>query len=211
MTVVPLKNKMADHVLEGIKKAIDNMGKLPEVLYTDEEGSFHSKQADDYYKDNHIKHIMTRGHASHAERAIITIKDMIYKRIDKAPGAKWHSSDILSNALVTYNYKMKHSGTSMTPADARKPENIFEVKSNLEMHRVKKRRYKDVNVGDDVRVYTKKKNFQKERVGVWSENKYKVIKIEESHGQKFYYTEGRERPLLRHEMLLEIQKGIKDK
>ena len=26
MTVVPLMNKMADHVLEGIKKAIDNMG-----------------------------------------------------------------------------------------------------------------------------------------------------------------------------------------
>ena len=153
---------MASRVLEGIQKAIDNIGKLPEVLYTHEEGSFHSKQADDCYEDKHIKHIMTRGHASHAERAIRTIKDMIYKRIDKVPGAKWYSSEILSNALVTYNCRIKHSGTSMTPADTRKPENRFDVKTNLDMHRVKRRRYKDVNVGDDVRVYTpKRKTFKK--------------------------------------------------
>ena len=65
---------------------------------------------------------------------------------------------------------MKNTATNMTPADAKKPINIFEVKSNSEIHRIKKRIYPDVEEGDQVRVYTKKKHFQKERVPIWSEN-----------------------------------------
>lgn len=202
ISVVPLKTKSADDVLDGIKKAITNMGKPPDMLYTDDEGSFHSKQAEEYYKNNKINHLITRGHATYAERAIRTIKDMIYKRIANSPDAKWYSPEILSNALVVYNYKMKNTATNMTPNDAKKPSNIFEVKTNLEIHRIKKRVYPDVEEGDQVRVYTKKKNFQKERVPIWSENKYKIQKIESSYGQKFYYLEGRERPLMRHEILL---------
>ena len=45
ITVVPLKSKLADDVLVGIKEAFSTMGKSPDVLYTDDEGSFHSKQA----------------------------------------------------------------------------------------------------------------------------------------------------------------------
>jgi hypothetical protein len=44
-TVVPVKSKQADDILEAIKQGFENMGKLPEMLYTDDEGSFHSKQA----------------------------------------------------------------------------------------------------------------------------------------------------------------------
>ena len=201
MTVVPLKNKMADHMLEGIKEAFSSMGKLPEMLYTDDEGAFHSKQAEEYYKDNQIKHLITRGHAPVAERAIRTIKDLIYKRIDASPGAKWYSADTLSKALVAYNYKMKHAATKMTPAQAKKPENIFEVKSQLEVNRVKKRKYPNIEVGDEVRIFTKKKNFQKERHPPWSQTKHKVLSIESSHGQDFYKVEGREKALMRHEIL----------
>jgi hypothetical protein len=49
----------------------------------------------------------------------------------------------------------------------------------------------------------KKKQFDKERVPVWSDYKYKVIKIDQSHGQNFYHVEGLERPYLRHEILLQ--------
>ena len=91
----------------------------------------------------------------------------------------------------------------MTPNDAKKPENIFQVKAQLEMHRVKKRKYPDISVGDDVRIYTKKKNFDKERVPVLSDYKYKVIRVDQSHGQNFYHLEGLERPYLRHEILLQ--------
>ena len=91
----------------------------------------------------------------------------------------------------------------MTPSDAKEPENIFQVKAQLEMHRVKKRKYPNISVGDDVRIYTKKKQFDKERVAVWSDYKYKVIRIDQSHGQSFYHVEGLDRPYLRHEILLQ--------
>ena len=145
ITVVPLKSKLADDVLVGIKEAFSTMGKSPDVLYTDDEGSFHSKQAEQFYKEKSIEHLITRGHAPYAERAIRTIKSMIYKRIEKQPDAKWYSAEILSNALVTYNYKTKHDVTNMTPSEATKPSNFFEVKTRLEMNRIKKRKYPDIS------------------------------------------------------------------
>jgi hypothetical protein len=56
-------------------------------------------------------------------------------------------------------------------------------KAKLEINRVSKRKYPDIKENDEVRIYTKKKNFQKERVPVWSLNKYTVNKIVNSHGQ----------------------------
>ena len=84
-TVVPVKSKQADDILEAIKQGFENMGKLPEMLYTDDEGSFHSKQAVSYYRENKIKHLITRTHAPYAERAIRTIKAMLYKRLEAKP------------------------------------------------------------------------------------------------------------------------------
>jgi hypothetical protein len=161
ITVVPLKTKLADDVLDAIKECMSNMGKSSFILYTDDEGSFNSKEAVKFYKDKHIKHIITRTHANYAERGIRTIKHMIYKRIDKLPDEKWYSHKILYNALFTYNYKMKNDATGMTPSDAKKPENLFQVKAQLEMHRVKKRKYPNISVGDDVRIYTKKNSLIK--------------------------------------------------
>ena len=127
MTVVPLKSKLADDVFVGIKEAFSTMGKSQDVSYTDDERSSHSKQAEQFYKEKSIDHLVTRGHAPYAERAIRTIKSMIYKRIEKQPDAKWYSAEILSNALVAYNYKTKPDVTNMTPAEATKPSNHFEV------------------------------------------------------------------------------------
>ena len=69
------------------KESLGNMGKPPELLYTDDEGSFHSKQAVSYYRDNKVQHLITRTHAPYAERAIRTINAMLYKRLEAKPGA----------------------------------------------------------------------------------------------------------------------------
>ena len=79
ISVIPLKTKLSDDVLDAIKEGISNMGKTPFMLYTDDEGSFNSKEANKFYKDKHTKHIITRGRANYGERAIRTIKNMIYK------------------------------------------------------------------------------------------------------------------------------------
>ena len=97
---------------------------------------------------------------------------------------------------------MVHSSTNFTPDQARQPKNELNVKLNLELRRVNKRKYPEISVGDKVRIYRKRKNFEKGvRVPVWSEVIYTVEKIEPSLSQKLYYVSGRDRGLLRHEIL----------
>ena len=97
---------------------------------------------------------------------------------------------------------MKSRPHHETPNEARHEKNSLNVKVKLEVNAVKKRKYPPIGVGDMVRIYNKKPNFSKERAPVWSANRFKVERIEESHGQQFYHVAGRDRPLLRHEILL---------
>jgi hypothetical protein len=203
ITVVPLKTKQPDDILQGLKDGFHNMGGYPESIYSDDEGAFNSKLIQDYFIEHKINHIITRGHAPYAERAIRTIKNLIYKRLEKNSDSNWYDVKILANALVNYNYRMINSITKMTPDNARQPKNRLDVKLQLELHRKSKRKYPEIKEGDKVRIYTKKKNFQKERIPVWSENLFTVDKIEEKNNQNFYYLNGRDRPLLRHEILLQ--------
>ena len=54
--------------------------------------------------------------------------------------------------LITYNNKDVHSSIGMAPAKAKLKENTLQVKSNLELHRVRKRRYPDIDVLDKVKL-----------------------------------------------------------
>ena len=124
---------------------------------------------------------------------------MIYKRVE-ASGERWH--EVLCAVLLTYNQKMIHSTTKMTPNDARKEHNHFHVKLNLELKAKHTRKYPTINVGDNVKVYKKKDKLDKERVSNWSKDTYKIEDITESIGQPFYKLEGRPKPLMRNEILL---------
>jgi len=154
LTVLPLHSKTIADVLEGIKKGFANMGGKPETVYLDDEGALNSKEIQAYFNENKIKHIVSRGHAPVAERSIRTIKDLIYRRTDNSDETQWTA--VLPNALTIYKYKMQHRSTKFTPADARQNKNQFDVKLNMELHRVQKRKYPDINVGDTVRIYKKK-------------------------------------------------------
>ena len=201
MIVVPLFSKQPQDLLDGLEEGLKDMGGKPESIYTDDEGSLNSKLLQDYFKQNNIKHITTRTHAPVAERAVRTIKDLIYRRLEKNPNMKWYETKILANSLVMYNYKMVSRATGFTPNEARQKKNELQVKLKLELNRKTTRKYPPIEVNDKVRIYKKKGKFDKERVPVWSENTFNVDKIEISMGQKFYYVSGREKPLLRHEIL----------
>ena len=57
---------------------------------------------------------------------------------------------------------MKSSITGCTPHEAKQTDNHMDVKFKLELHAKKERKYPDINVGDSVRVYQKKKIFDKD-------------------------------------------------
>ena len=90
----------------------------------------------------------------------------------------------------------------MTPSEGIKPANTTQIKFNLELKRKHSRRYPNIAVNDYVKVYYKKDKLDKERVSNWSSRKFKVEKIEESNGQIFYKISGRDKLLMRNEILL---------
>ena len=89
----------------------------------------------------------------------------------------------------------------MTPAEAKLDKNRLQTKLNLELHRISKRKYPNVEVGDKVKLYKKKGRFDKENVSVWLPHTHEVALITHSMGQEFYHISGHAKPFLRHEIL----------
>ena len=197
-TAIPIASKTPPDVIAGIMEGIVKMGGKPKMIYSDNEGALNSNLFKNYCDSENIKSITTRSHAWVAERFIRTLKDMINKRI-KNNDKSW--KEVIFESLLSYNNKEVHSIMGMTPSKAKLKENTLQVKLNLELHRVSKRKYPDINVGDEVKLYKKKDKFDKENKSVWLTTKYKIELITESYGQKYYHITGHKKPYLRHELL----------
>ena len=87
--------------------------------------------------------------------------------------------------LITYNNQMVHSATGMTPKEARKESNAFKVKLSLSSKARRNRIYPEVDTGDEVKIFRKRKPNEKERVGNWSQNVYTIEKFDKKVGQNY--------------------------
>jgi hypothetical protein len=200
--VIPMSDKKGATVnaavLEGFKKM--NPNKRPEMVYCDNDKLFQTTLVP-LMKELKIPLYVTKHAAMVNERFNRTFKNMIWKRL-KASGKnikEWTS--FIYEVLLTYNNLMVSSVTGMTPNEARKPENTLQVKVALEMKRGNVRKYPTISVGDYVQTFFKKRTQnKKENVPNWSKEKYKVVGISESLGQKYYKLEGVQREYLRHDL-----------
>ena len=61
-----------------------------------------------------------------AERAIKTIKDMLYKRMKHETDKPWYQ--LVHEILVVLNYMRKSRAHGLTPKEARDPKNLTKVK-----------------------------------------------------------------------------------
>ena len=204
--VLPIASRTPPDLLAGILEGIQKMGDKPDMIYSDEESSLIGDRVDirGALKNRGIELHTTRGHPNFAERFIRTFKDMLFKRVeaDEKKGKQniqW--ADYILQIMVTYNDKMVHSSTKMTPKEARLKRNEYAVKLNLELRALKNRKYPELNVGDEVKVMRKKAITEKERSSRWLSETFTVARIEEKLGQKYYHLEGRKRPNLRYELL----------
>ena len=98
LTVAPLKSKSESDFLAGVMEAFRNLGGKPLVIYSDQEGAWNGKYVQQYLKEEKIKLIMTLNHAPIAERAIGTIKNMLYKRLEFEPHRPWYG-DLLQQVV----------------------------------------------------------------------------------------------------------------
>ena len=131
---------------------------LPETIYSDNEPALTSKAMQAWFVEKGIRHLTTQGHAPVAERTIRTIKAINDAR-KKGPDNKdrdW--KEVLQESVKAYNDVHSHRAIEMTPEKARLPVNTDEVKQNLEEKRVSTRKYPKIIVGDNVRLYHKKKS-----------------------------------------------------
>ena len=203
-TVIPIASKQPPDVLAGIMEGIKKMGGKAKMIYSDEEGSLFSSTITDYLDEEKIELHTTRGHPAFGERFIRTYKDMLFKRVD-ADEKKGKNNiqwiDYNLEILLTYNNKLVSSVTKMTPIEARKKKNEFEVKLNISMNARKTRVYPDLDVSSQVKIMRKKGISEKAHTSHWLKEIFTIERIETKLGQKYYYVNGRPKPLLRHEML----------
>ena len=197
-------SKQEADVASGILEALNKMEDKPKFIYTDDEGSFSSVAVKDILKKRNITHIISRNHAPVAERAIRTFKDMLYKRIDNdinngKNNIQWHTYIYIYPILLTQNNKNEHRSTGMTPAEATKSENETSVRIALETNAKRNRKYPTLEVGDKVKIFTKRKVGEKERVPIFPTNKYEVESIDKKHGLNFFTVNNRQ--YMRNELL----------
>jgi len=196
--VIPIATKETPDVIAGMMEGFQKMGGKPKCIYSDNEGALGSSLFEEFCESHKVKLITTRTHAWVAERFIRTLKDMINKRIENTEKT-W--KDVLFEVLLTYNNKDVHTATGLTPDQAKLDKYMLQVKMNLELHRISKRRYPTIDVDDQVKLYKKKGRFDKENTSVWLPQTHTIALITESMGQKFYHITGHKKPFLRHEIL----------
>ena len=188
--IIPMKTNGTDDVYNAVIECFKVLGQ-PLSIYSDHEGTLNSKKLQDFFKGEGIKHIITRTHANQAERMIRTIKKMIGNRLRHFPQKTW--VEVLKPSLNKYN-NQKHSSTGTSPNEAHNLDNSIKMRTNQIMKKKHNRRYPNINEGDYIRIFDKRKgNYvsTKETRSAWSERKYKVIlKGRDMMNNNYYKSQG---------------------
>ena len=173
--VVPIKSKDGPDVIAGTMEALKIMKENPQLIYTDDERAIAGDDFKEYVEGEGIELHRTRNHPAFAERFIRTFKDMLFKRVEAGEkkgkeNIQW--IDYIFEIMLTYNDKMVHSATNMTPSKARKNENEFRARLNVSMKARKDRIYPELKVGDKVKIMRKKAITEKERTSNFLKGEY---------------------------------------
>jgi len=199
--VIPVKSKGETDILVGMLEAMKQIGKHPEIIYSDDEGALSKPAMKEWFEKQKIKHIITRTHAWFAERFVRTFKGALYKRIDEGKLVDIQWTDLIYQIMLTYNNKLKHSATGMTPEEARRPKNEIDVKMSLLLKKKHSRIYPMLSIGDKVKIIRKKGTGEKERTSIFSSESYELEGITKEHGQNYFKVIGKPRSYLRNELL----------
>ena len=200
--IVPMEINDIETFFNAMLECFKVLG-YPLSIYSDDEGALNSKKIQNYLKGEGIELIITKTHASQAERMIRTIKKMISDRLRHHKGS-W--VEMMKVSLKKYNSSQIHSSTQTTPNKAHDLDNVLDVRANQILKEKHNRKYPNVTEGDSVKVYSKGKgNYtsRKESRSVWSERKYKVILVgKDLLNNKYYKLDGLSKKYNRHEILL---------
>ena len=173
--VEPMYRKDSEAVLKTLNIIFKKMGD-PMSIYSDDDAACKSK-VKEFLDGLGINQIVTLTHANVVEWWIRTLKLGIHDRV-RVTNAKWE--DMVKPVVKKYINTI-HSSTNHTPKEAYYDKISPDVIANLTMKILNKRKYKNISVGDEVKVYNKGKgNYtsRKETTSRRSDRTYKVVKID---------------------------------
>lgn len=170
----PLKTKTGKEVAESLEMVFKESSP-PKLFQTDQGTEFLSKNCQQLFKKYNIKHYFTFSEkkASIVERAIKTLKSMIWKRLNVNGSYKWYS--LLPNIVKQYNNK-KHRTIGMKPAEVTKKHEkqlLETVFSHIKIaHKPK------FKIGDHVRISKVRGVFDKKYQSNWSTEIFVIDKVQ---------------------------------
>lgn len=121
-SVIPLQERKYENIRDGLIKAFDNIGKRPNIVYSDDEGAMNNKKAIAFFEELDIQHIITTGSAHFVERFNRAFKAMLAaqtafrkrrKRLttktENTENIQWHT--LIPLVLAVYDNQNAHSST----------------------------------------------------------------------------------------------------
>ena len=149
-----IPDKQCKTVLEKFKNLFSQIDERPRKLQTDKGTEFLCSEIGAFFKANNVLHYITHSDkkCAIAERAIRTIKGLLYKMMEHRNTYNWIDllDDVRNKYLNSYHRTIK-----MTPNQAEHPKNQFKLRAYAHKRYVK---YKRINnnpkykVGDKVRL-----------------------------------------------------------
>lgn len=178
---VPLKDKKGKTVTEAMKLVIERDKNKMKHLQTDDGKEYFNAQFAALMKQYRINHYSTKSETKAAiiERFNRTLKGMMYKMFSQRGSYVWH--DVLADLVNEYNNKY-HRTIGMTPNQVKR-NNVKTVLDSIRRNtRVKteKRKPKQYNVNDKVRISKYKGVFTKKYLPNWTNEVFTVYKVQPS-------------------------------
>ena len=166
--VIPLKTKTGSELIEAFQKIMKI--RKPKKLWTDLGKEFVNKQFKSFLAENNIElyHTFNEGKAVVIERFNRTLKERMWKKFTELSTTKY--IDILPELVNNYN-NTYHSTIKMTPTEGSDAKN--KINYNYDIH-ISKPKFK---IGDRVRIYKHKKQFEKGYETNWTREIFVVTKI----------------------------------
>ena len=193
--VSPIKNKKAETIKEETEIMFTKYGK-PEKLRTDMGGEFNNSLFKLFLKKENVKlyFAIQDRKAAVIERFNLTIQSLLYKIMNEKNTLSW--VECLPICLEIYRNRI-HSTIKMSPSNAEKEENQQQIFSTMmskysidSLRKMKKNnRPTKFKVGDFVRLFIKRTQYQRGYQSNVSIPYYRIFKIDRNLSKDRYYLE----------------------
>ena len=192
-----LLNKSAQSVKDAFQDIFEEFKKtnrpLPRTLICDQGAEYKNAKVKSLMHDNFIKMVFTRDQtkAAHAERAIKTICNMIYRYFSIEKTYTW--IDILPKIISSYN-QTYHSAILMTPQSVGYGQSD-EIFARTHFQSKPQTRPPKYAVGDYVYITKQKKAFSKAYKGRFIAEVFRIKRVIRSHPYTYQLVDLMEEPI----------------